>query len=116
MAEIPRFHKNELIIPRSIRGYNTDEFIHFTFPPQYGTFSVFLEDLSGRGVSLGQLKNMIFIPNVYFPAHARLLIMGRLSDGQTVKFESELKRGQLYMLPQVNQGGVYSVSSYIHQK
>jgi len=114
MSTIPRFHKSELIIPRSARGYGSDEFLNFNWPSLFDSsqFKVFIEDLSGRWVTLGTLQKRVFIPNTYFPAHAMLVVVGKNKNGQQVRFIGTLKRGQLYNLNSVSEGD-HSMDSYI---
>lgn len=101
MSNIPRYHRTELIVPRSARGYGTDEFLYFSWDPalEPALLRVLVEDLSGRWINLGTVKKSVFIPNVYFPNQANLVVVGRNRKGEQVRFFGRLRRGQFYILP-----------------
>ncbi len=100
MSEIARFHRAELIVPRSARGYGNDEFLFFQWDPSIDKtqFRVLLEDLAGRWVNLGNLDKKILIPNTYFPEKAMLVVVGRNRHGDQVRYLDELRRGHFYVL------------------
>jgi hypothetical protein len=100
MSQIPRFHRTELIIPRSARGYATNEFLYFRWHPSVNPcdYRILVEDLSGRWVTLGQLDKQVFIPNTYFPADATLAIVGHNPKGTQTRFTGNLTRGATYEL------------------
>ena len=106
MSEIPRFDSAELIIPRSARGYNPDEFLYFSLDKSLDAskFRVLLEDLAGRWVNLGNPTDRVFVPNTYWPEKAMLIVVGQNSGGEQVRFLSTLKRGNHYAL-RGSQGG-----------
>lgn len=106
MSEIPRFHSAELIIPRSARGYSNNDFIQFNWIPSIdpSQFRVLVEDLSGRWINLGTLKERVLIPNTYFPEHAYLIVVGKNRHDQQVRYIGTLRRAQLYILDSSKEG------------
>lgn len=116
MSNQPRFHGNQLIIPRSARGYNPDEFIYFEWHPALSQdkFRVLVNTLSGEWMSMGNLKSKMFVPNVYFDPHAKLVIVGTNEQGEQIRFITTLRRSHMYLLNQ-SQGGDYEIGSYIKQ-
>lgn len=116
MSEIPRYHRTELIIPRSARGYGNDEFLLFKWDPSLdpSQFRVLLEDLAGRWVNLGNLNDRVLIPNTYFPQKAYLVIVGRNRRGQQVRYIGEFRRGHFYIL-ESTQAGDHKMTRFIPQ-
>lgn len=100
MSQISRFHRTQVIIPREIRGYGIDEFLHFQYDPSLNPsrFRILVEDLAGRWVNIGTLKNKVYIPNTYWPNNAKLVVVGTNNAGQQVRYLGVLKRGSLYVM------------------
>jgi hypothetical protein len=101
MSQIPRFHRTELIVPRSIRGYGPDEFLTFEWDSSIDPtkFRVLTEDLSGRWLQLSPtLTSKVLIPNTYFAPHCLLVVVGLNKDGKQVRWSSEMHRGSHYRL------------------
>lgn len=116
MSDIPRFHSATLNVPRYVRGYGNDEFIKFDWESSLdpSQFRVLVEDLKGEWRSLGSLKNDVYIPNIYFPQHARLVVVGVNRKGEQVRYSSTLRRGQLYVM-ESSRAGDHTMVRYIPQ-
>lgn len=114
MSGIPRFDTTQLGIPRSVRGYNPDEFIYVDLDSSLDAskFRVLLEDLSGRYISLGSPLSRVFLPNTVFGENAMLVVVGTNKSGEQVRFLSTLKRGEKYVL-RGSKGGDYRIQRSI---
>lgn len=99
MSLIPKIPANYMEIPKRSRGLQSMQNIFFTWNSQVNpaNFLVYVEDLSGRWMSLGRVKSIVPLPEVYFPAYAKLAIVG--SNGrQQVRYLGVLRGGFTYNL------------------
>lgn len=100
MANIPRSHWAHYTIPRSARPHTVDEKIFFVIPEDMNAanYKVLIEDLSGVWKSLGTLRDEVILPNVHFPARAKILVVGKNSKGEDVKLVGDFVRRSHYVL------------------
>ena len=114
MADIPRTHWAHYTIPRSARPYTSDEKIYFIIPKEMdaSNYDVIIEDLSSSWRNLGALKAEIILPNVHFPAHAKIAIRGKNSANKSVKIIGEFRRGGHYVVHE--KAGTYVMHAAIH--
>lgn len=61
-------------------------------------FEILVEDLSGEWRSLGKLRRFCKVPDIFFPAYARILIRGTNSKGTQLRFLSQMSPGSTYVL------------------
>ncbi len=109
MSGIPRFHRTQLSNPRYLKGYGNDEFLYFDWDPSLdpSKFRVLVESLSGQWEHIGQLKKTVYVPNVHYPEHAMLVVVGVNRKGEQVRHLGELRRGHFYRLESSVEGDHY---------
>ena len=104
--DIPIDYKCFSAIPRSVRGYTPTDFLFFKWNPSIESAKsrILLENLSGEYTDLGPLKEKVYVPAVFWPHDATLIVTGRNRKDQEVRHVGLLRRGQLYVLPESQQG------------
>jgi hypothetical protein len=110
MSAIPLYSNTQMNVPRGLskgsRPYGNNEFLFFKWNPilDKSKFKVFVENLNGEWLSLGNLNDMIYIPAVHFPHNAILVVVGRNNSGKQIRFTSNMARGRLYVMNSIEEG------------
>ncbi len=79
MGDIPNISFNYMETPLATRGIHQYDCIMFKWSPQSklntANTNVIVEDLSGDWKSLGNLRPIIKLPNVYYAPDAKLIVL-----------------------------------------
>ena len=86
-------------IPQSMRADLYDVVVETTSP------------LGGTYRKFARLSEKVRLPEVHFPAHAKLLVLPR-NDPRMPRFLSEMVRGSTYVIPAVRTGGLHQMSQH----
>lgn len=112
MAGILRFNADHTNVAFAYNGA-PDHFVYFKLCPGLNPYNlqVLVQDTSTDWKTLGPVRETIQLPQIIFPPYARMIVQGKLDNGQPISFIGHLKRGHTYLLDK-NVSGQHQLPSF----